>query len=422
MKEVIAHVDSMREVNKEYSVKNITNGEKLDFVHVPIVDCSVTDDTTIYNLCVNLVERIARGEILYVHCWGGHGRTGTAICIMLHLMYKLSADQCLDFCQFVHDLRKIPINVGSPQTKNQRDQVIRVINNEIKKAKNEEIRKAEVALEKEKAKEVKEAAGKLDLVVGGSTLVAIQGAGVADNGDGGDENSALVPSKPQTSKPAKRNLREMRDEAREKRRQKKEGGGGEGEGGREGEGGAEFVVEGAVANINIKELGKEAVEVSAAPVVVKKIKAVAVAVAVVEVEVEVPVVVEAPVLVAAVVEAPVAEAAVEAPTPTNLSLIESTATPDATIETEKAEPADIIVITAAEPEAKPTTAITTTTTTAIATTTATTTAIATSAPPDDKYLILSPQKTDEVQPAAAVTPKPPTSRPNNTRIPSPRKL
>ena len=91
------------------------------------MDCSVTDDNTIYQLCVDLVRRIARGEILYVHCWGGHGRTGTAICIMLHLMYGMPSSECLEYCQFVHDLRRIPIDVGSPQTKPQREQVIRVI-------------------------------------------------------------------------------------------------------------------------------------------------------------------------------------------------------------------------------------------------------------------------------------------------------
>ena len=56
----------------------MTSSDKLGFVHVPIVDCSVTDDTTIVNLCKDLVRRLAEGEVMYLHCWGGHGRTGTA--------------------------------------------------------------------------------------------------------------------------------------------------------------------------------------------------------------------------------------------------------------------------------------------------------------------------------------------------------
>jgi hypothetical protein len=56
---------------------------------------------------------------------------------MLHLMYNMSAFEALRYCQFVHDLRRIPINVGSPQTQMQRDQVIRVIEFLTKEAKRE---------------------------------------------------------------------------------------------------------------------------------------------------------------------------------------------------------------------------------------------------------------------------------------------
>ena len=82
---IISHIDEMRSLNpascSQYD--NVTTLPSLDFVHVPIVDCSVTDDKTIIKLCKDLVRRIAAGEIVYLHCWGGHGRTGTVICIML---------------------------------------------------------------------------------------------------------------------------------------------------------------------------------------------------------------------------------------------------------------------------------------------------------------------------------------------------
>lgn len=61
--------------------------EDLSFVHLPIKDCGVTDDSGVFQLALSLVESLHRGEIQYVHCWGGHGRTGTVVCIMLHLMY-----------------------------------------------------------------------------------------------------------------------------------------------------------------------------------------------------------------------------------------------------------------------------------------------------------------------------------------------
>jgi len=77
----------------------------LRFIHFPIVDCSISDDTYILKLCIDLVRRISQGEILYIHCWGGHGRTGTVVSIMLHLMYGLSALDCMSHCQTTHDLR-----------------------------------------------------------------------------------------------------------------------------------------------------------------------------------------------------------------------------------------------------------------------------------------------------------------------------
>lgn len=46
---------------------------------------------------------------------------------MLHLMYSLNADEAMERCQHVHDVRRIPISVGSPQTEAQRDQVRRIL-------------------------------------------------------------------------------------------------------------------------------------------------------------------------------------------------------------------------------------------------------------------------------------------------------
>lgn len=81
----------------------------------------------VLQLAARLAARVARGEVLYLHCWGGHGRTGTVVSIMLNLMYDLSAEEAMERCQHVHDVRRIPINVGSPQTEAQREQVRRVV-------------------------------------------------------------------------------------------------------------------------------------------------------------------------------------------------------------------------------------------------------------------------------------------------------
>ena len=99
----------------------------LHFVHFPIIDCDIAEDDSVYRLAVDLVKRVSRGEVLYLHCWGGHGRTGSVVCIMLHLMYGLSAKDAMERCQFVHDLRRVPMEVQSPQKPSQRNQVRRVV-------------------------------------------------------------------------------------------------------------------------------------------------------------------------------------------------------------------------------------------------------------------------------------------------------
>ena len=100
---------------------------KVDFLHLPIVDGSVTADALIDALCDDLIARIRAGRRLYVHCWGGHGRTGTVVAIILGRMYDITCAQALARTQTLHDVRGDPQNVGSPSTPVQRLQVRRLL-------------------------------------------------------------------------------------------------------------------------------------------------------------------------------------------------------------------------------------------------------------------------------------------------------
>ncbi len=64
-----------------------------------------------------------------LRCRGGHGRTGTVIAIMLGLIYNLSPADAMWYTQFCHDMRACPMGVPSPQTEEQRHQVVRILNN-----------------------------------------------------------------------------------------------------------------------------------------------------------------------------------------------------------------------------------------------------------------------------------------------------
>jgi len=101
--------------------------EDIIFEHLPIPDRKTTDDNLVIPFVQKLAKYIQDEKILYVHCWGGHGRTGTIVSILLHLLWKINPEESMAYCQKTHDLRKLPVTISSPETPDQREQVTRII-------------------------------------------------------------------------------------------------------------------------------------------------------------------------------------------------------------------------------------------------------------------------------------------------------
>ncbi|CAJ1327988.1 unnamed protein product, partial [Effrenium voratum] len=111
---------------------------ELSFLEQPIPDQEVADDDVVMELIAQLLERLS-GEVLYVHCRGGHGRTGTICALLLAKLYNLSAAEAMARTQLYHDCRKEPVffSEGYEETKDgsscvilfpsQRKQVIRLL-------------------------------------------------------------------------------------------------------------------------------------------------------------------------------------------------------------------------------------------------------------------------------------------------------
>jgi len=104
----------------------------ISFEHCPIKDLKTISDYVTLEIAKKVVRALEDGDIVYVHCWGGHGRTGIIICLVLHLMFGLNGNQAIEYCERVHMMRLCAINVRSPQTFAQRSQVIRIINSQKK--------------------------------------------------------------------------------------------------------------------------------------------------------------------------------------------------------------------------------------------------------------------------------------------------
>jgi protein-tyrosine phosphatase len=124
--------------------------EEPKFELFPIIDMNVATDDELLTFCENLKQKLCDGEKLYIHCTGGHGRTGTVVAILLYMLYKIEPRDAFNYIQFAHDQRTANIignsnyssritddldkgkfqigQVPTPQTQDQRDQVERIVN------------------------------------------------------------------------------------------------------------------------------------------------------------------------------------------------------------------------------------------------------------------------------------------------------
>jgi protein-tyrosine phosphatase len=92
------------------------------------MDLNIISDTETLQIAKEVVNDLDNGKVIYLHCWGGHGRTGVIVCLVLHIKFGLTADEAIVRCQTCHDKRDYDCsNVMSPQTAEQRNQVRRII-------------------------------------------------------------------------------------------------------------------------------------------------------------------------------------------------------------------------------------------------------------------------------------------------------
>ena len=111
-------------------------GPDANFLHIPLPDRSVAESLdALDDIVCSLRTRIEAGEKLYLHCWGGRGRTGLiAACLLGALYGDLDAEQALERVQCYYDLRQplgreggwcneSPTRKLSPETEEQTNQV-----------------------------------------------------------------------------------------------------------------------------------------------------------------------------------------------------------------------------------------------------------------------------------------------------------
>jgi hypothetical protein len=72
----------------------------VQFLHFPIRDFEVPDAHALSRLVDELKRRILEGETLFVHCRGGHGRTGTVVIPLLAALFNIPTAQAKEYVRW----------------------------------------------------------------------------------------------------------------------------------------------------------------------------------------------------------------------------------------------------------------------------------------------------------------------------------
>eukprot|EP00912_Choanoflagellata_sp_UC4_P001435 UC4_evm7s893 len=97
-------------------------------VHIP--DMGIAEDDAVSRAVSHLIRDLKANKTIYLHCWGGHGRTSTVGSIIIGRLYGLGPTDCMDFIQVAHDQREDHLGLRVPATAAQRNQVKRLLKNE----------------------------------------------------------------------------------------------------------------------------------------------------------------------------------------------------------------------------------------------------------------------------------------------------
>jgi predicted protein tyrosine phosphatase len=97
--------------------------ERARFARRPIADGGCPTENELTEILDLIDAELDRGETVYVHCWGGHGRTGLVVGCWL-VRHGLSGEQALE--RLVELRREVPEAAwrGSPETDAQRRLVL----------------------------------------------------------------------------------------------------------------------------------------------------------------------------------------------------------------------------------------------------------------------------------------------------------
>jgi len=77
----------------------------INFIHFPVPDLGVVEDKDMLALTYQLADLLRNGRSLYVHCYGGHGRTGTVLVHLLSAILDKDMQASMEVLRTAHKAR-----------------------------------------------------------------------------------------------------------------------------------------------------------------------------------------------------------------------------------------------------------------------------------------------------------------------------
>ena len=118
--------------------KKITPYEtKYNKINFPIVDRRVPNNWREYACFIikisDIINNLENNELVYIHCKGGHGRSGIVVASLFCYMFKMTPEKALERTRESHsnrvDMREKWRKLGSPQTFFQKNFIYKFFNN-----------------------------------------------------------------------------------------------------------------------------------------------------------------------------------------------------------------------------------------------------------------------------------------------------
>ena len=106
-----------------------TMGREITYEQISIKDLGITSRNEMIKILDHIDESVEEGKPVYVHCWGGTGRTGTVVGCYLTRHGFASGQKVLEMIQ---ELRKNTENhyMSSPDTYQQFDMILSWVEDE----------------------------------------------------------------------------------------------------------------------------------------------------------------------------------------------------------------------------------------------------------------------------------------------------